>query len=190
MIVPDENRPVEGILWMLATGLCFVAVTGAVRQVGVGLPAVESAFIRFLMGMCLLAPALVGALHRGLAKALWPLVAGRGVLHVIAVTLWFYAMARIPIAEVTAIGYLNPIVVTVGAAFFLGERLAARRITAIAVAALGALVVLRPGIKEISPGHLAQLGAAVSFGLSYLLAKRLSAHMPAAALVALLSLSV
>ena len=58
----------------------------------------------------------------------WRLVLGRGVLHVVAVTLWFFAMARIPVAEVTAIGYLNPIVVTVGAALIFGERLAMRRI--------------------------------------------------------------
>src|SRR5690606_22777036 len=120
----------------------------------------------------------------------WPLVLGRGGLHVVAVTLWFFAMARIPVAEVTAIGYLNPIVVTVGAALLFGETLAARRIAAIAIALLGALVVLRPGLREVTPGHLAQLGAAVSFGLSYLIAKRLSADLPAGALVALLSLTV
>ncbi|KAB2886243.1 MAG: DMT family transporter [Albidovulum sp.] len=175
---------------MLATGLSFVVVTGAVRHVGTGLPAAQSAFIRFLFGLVFLMPSLVPVLRRGLPAGAWPLVLGRGGLHVVAVTLWFFAMARIPVAEVTAIGYLNPIVVTVGAALLFGETLAARRIAAIAIALLGALVVLRPGLREVTPGHLAQLGAAVSFGLSYLIAKRLSADLPAGALVALLSLTV
>lgn len=186
----DQNRPLEGILWMLATGLAFVAVTGIVRHLGTGLPAAEAAFIRFLYGLVFLAPALVMALRRGFPPGAWQLIGLRGVLHVVAVILWFFAMARIPVAEVTAIGYLNPIVVTLGAAWFLGERLAVRRLAAIGVALIGALIVLRPGLREIVPGHWAQLGAAVSFGLSYLLAKRLSALMGPAAVVATLALTV
>lgn len=190
MMPPEPNRPLAGILWMLATGLSFVVVTGTVRHLGTALPAVESAFIRFLYGLVFLAPTLLPVLRHGLPDGAWRLVLGRGALHVLAVTLWFFAMARIPVAEVTAIGYLNPIVVTVGAALIFGEALAARRIIAIGVALAGALVVLRPGLREVTPGHLAQLGAAVCFGLSYLIAKRLSALVPAGALVALLSLTV
>lgn len=175
---------------MLATGLSFVVVTGTVRYLGTGLPAVQSAFIRFVYGIVFLMPTLVPVLRRGLPPDTWRLVLGRGALHVLAVTLWFFAMARIPVAEVTAIGYLNPIVVTVGAALVFGEPLAARRIAAIGVALVGALVVLRPGFREVTPAHLSQLGAAVSFGLSYLIAKRLSATIPPGALVALLSLTV
>lgn len=190
MTQSDQNRPLAGILWMLATGLSFVAVTGVVRHLGTGLPAAQSAFIRFLYGIAFLAPTLVPVLRRGLAPGVWRIVIGRGALHVLAVILWFFAMARLPVAEVTAIGYLNPIVVTVGAALFLGESLALRRMLAIAVALVGALVVLRPGLREVTPGHMAQLGAAVCFGLSYLLAKRLSTLAGPATVVALLSLTV
>ena len=186
----DANRPVEAILWMLATGLAFVAVTGVVRHLGTGLPAAESAFIRFLFGLVFLVPVLAMAFRRGFPRGAWGLIGLRGLLHVAAVILWFFAMARIPVAEVTAIGYLNPIVVTLGAAWFLGERLAARRLAAIGVAMIGALVILRPGLREIVPGHWAQLGAAVSFGLSYLLAKRLSALIAPGAVVATLALTV
>ncbi|PKP73622.1 MAG: EamA family transporter [Alphaproteobacteria bacterium HGW-Alphaproteobacteria-6] len=175
---------------MLATGLAFVAVTGVVRHLGTGLPAAEAAFIRFLFGLVFLVPVLAMAFRRGFPRGAWGLIGLRGLLHVAAVILWFFAMARIPVAEVTAIGYLNPIVVTLGAAWFLGERLAARRLAAIGVAMIGALVILRPGLREIVPGHWAQLGAAVSFGLSYLLAKRLSALIAPGAVVATLALAV
>lgn len=190
MSVEDQGRPLTGIVWMLATGLCFVAVTGLVRSLGQDLPAAEAAFIRFLAGSLVMAPAMLRALSRGLPPATWRLIGARGALHVVAVVLWFHAMARIPVAEVTAIGYLNPIVVTLGAALFLGERLQLRRSLAILVALAGALVILRPGFREVTEGHLAQIGAAVSFGLSYLMAKRLSAQLGAGALVALLSLVV
>jgi len=61
---------------------------------------------------------------------------------------------------------------------------------AICVAILGALIVLRPGLRELSAGHGAQLGAAVIFGLSYLVAKRLSEIAPAGVVVAMMSLMV
>lgn len=184
------DRPVAGVLWMLATGLNFVAVTGIVRFLGTDLPAAQSAFIRFAIGLAFLAPTLVITLRRGFAPGALRLFAARGALHTLAVILWFYAMARIPVAEVTAIGYLNPIVVTLGAALLLGERLAARRLIAISVAVVGALIVLRPGLRAIEPGHWSQLGAAVSFGLSYLIAKRLSEIAPAGVVVAMMALTV
>ncbi len=158
--VPVASRPVEGILWMLASGLCFVAVNGIVRYLGTDLPAAQSAFLRFAWGVLFLLPTLGGVLRQGLPPGTGPLFLGRGVVHGFAVIFWFYAMARLPVAEVTAIGYLNPVIVTVGAVVFFGERLALRRILAIVVALLGALIVLRPGLREILPGHLAQLCAA------------------------------
>ncbi|WP_343081185.1 DMT family transporter [Ostreiculturibacter nitratireducens] len=183
-------NPLRGILWMLASGLSFVGVTGIVRHLGTALPAVESAFIRFAFGLLFLVPTLLPALRAGFAPGAMRLFAARGALHTLAVTLWFFAMARIPVAEVTAIGYLNPIVVTIGAALVFGERLAVRRILAIVVAFAGAVVILRPGLREVLPGHFAQLGAATSFGLSYLIAKRLSAIAPASVVVAMMSLVV
>lgn len=37
----------------------------------------------------------------------------RGALHVAAVIFWFYAMARVPVAEISAIGFLGPVMVLV-----------------------------------------------------------------------------
>jgi drug/metabolite transporter (DMT)-like permease len=187
---PDVARPVVGVVWMLAAGLSFVAVTGIVRYLGTDLPAAQSAFLRFAWGAVFLVPVLAPLLRAGLPAGVVRPAAGRAVVHTVAVICWFYAMARLPVAEVTAIGYLNPVLVTLGAALFFGERLAARRLVAVAVALVGALVILRPGLRPVEAGHLAQLGAAVAFAGSYLLAKRLSGALPASAVVALMSAGV
>ena len=184
------RRDMIGIGWMLATGLCFVAVNTIVRGLDGALPAAQAAFIRFLFGLVFLAPVISRALRVGFPRDLWGMFALRGGLHVIAVVAWFYAMSRITVAEVTAIGFLNPIIVTIGAALFMGERLATRRIFAIGVALAGALIVLRPGLRVLDPGHLSQVGAAVAFGASYLVAKRLSDRVPASVVVAMMSLTV
>jgi drug/metabolite transporter (DMT)-like permease len=183
-------RPLIGVLWMLASGLSFVAVTGIVRHLGTDLPAVQSAFIRFGFGALFLLPALLPMLQQGFAPGVLRLYGARGLVHCAAVFFWFYAMARIPVAEVTAIGYLNPVLVTLGAALFFGETLALRRIIAVGVAVLGALVVLRPGVREVTDGHMAQVAAAFFFAGSYLLAKELSRAEGAGRVVAMLSLLV
>ena len=77
-------------------------------------------------------------------------------------------MARIPIVDVTAMNYMAPIYVTVGAALFLGERLALRRLVAVAMALIGALTILRLGFREIGDGHLAMVSATLFFGGCYL----------------------
>ncbi|WP_230312536.1 DMT family transporter [Paracoccus lichenicola] len=186
----QTRRDLAGMGWMLATGLCFVAVNGIVRWLGGALPAPQSAFIRFVFGLVFLGPVLVPGLRSGFSPRIWRLLSLRGALHVLAVIAWFYAMSRIPVAEATAIGFLNPIVVTVGAALFMGERLALRRVAAVGVALAGALVVLRPGLRDLDPGHLSQIVASLAFGASYLVAKRISEHVPASVVVAMMSLTV
>lgn len=183
-------KPVHGVLWMLASGLSFVGVNGLVRALGTDLPAAQSAFIRFGFGVLFLLPTLAPLLRAGMPRQAWRVLGLRGVLHTAAVICWFYAMARLPVAEVTAIGYLNPVLVTLGAALFFGEVLALRRILAVAVAICGAAIILRPGLREVTDGHLAQMGAAFFFAGSYLCAKRLSGLISASAIVAMMSLTV
>jgi len=185
--LPRKDRPLAGVLWMLVTGLLFVCVTGIVRHLGSDMPATEAAFLRYAFGLLLILPAFRHLWHRMPSPREWRNFALRGFVHGIAVMLWFYAMARIPIAEVTAIGYTAPIFVTIGAALFLGERLQARRIGAVIAAFGGALIILRPGFQELSSGQLAQLCAAPLFACSFLMAKKFTAEAPPSLIVAMLS---
>jgi len=187
---PDRtpDRALVGVGWMLLSTLLFVGVTGIVRYLGAAIPAPEAAFIRYAVGLLLVLPALRPVLRHWPRGRLLGRFALRGLVHGIGVTLWFYAMARIPIAEVTALGYTAPIFVTLGAAFFFGEKLYVRRILAVVAAFAGAMVILRPGFHEISSGQIAQLIAAPMFAASYLLAKGLTRDQGSALIVGMLSL--
>ncbi|MCR8546402.1 DMT family transporter [Salipiger sp. P9] len=184
------SAPVRGILWMILSGLCFVGVTALVKLMGPRMPAAESAFLRYLLGLVFLLPAWRGLRSLRLTRRQLGLVSLRGALQTLGVICWFFAMSRIPLAEVTAINYLSPVYVTILAVFFLGERLAIRRILAIAAALGGALLILRPGFRELSPGHFAMLATALAFSISYLIAKIISNVLSPAIIVALLSITV
>lgn len=188
--IADLGRPVEGVLWMLATTLAFVGVNGVVRHLGTDLPAAQSAFIRFVFGLVFLAPAIWQARALRFPAPVLRMFGWRGVLHVAAVVFWFYAMARVPVAEMAAIGFLNPVVVLVIAGLLLGEGLGRGRILSVLGAVIGALIVLRPGLREVSAGHLSQLAATLCFAVSYIFAKRLSALAPASVVVGVLSVTV
>ncbi len=184
------SRPLVGVFWMLATGACFIAVTALVKYVGDGVPPAEAAFLRYFIGLVFLLPALPAMRAARLTPRQWRLFGTRGVFHGLGVILWFYAMVRIPIADVTAMNYLAPVYVTIGAALFLGERLAFRRIAAVIAALIGTAIILRPGFREINAGHLAMLGAALVFSGSYLTAKVLADEAKPAVVVAMLSIFV
>lgn len=171
MTAPDTSRPLAGILWMLAAGVCFVGMTALVKIMGGAMHPTQAAFLRYLLGMVFVVPAIRPLIQARLTRRHWTLFGLRGVVHSVGVMLWFFAMTRIPLAEVTAMNYLTPIYVTLGGALLLGETLAARRITAVIFALVGAFIILRPGFREVSPGHLAMLGTSLMLGASYLLAK-------------------
>jgi drug/metabolite transporter (DMT)-like permease len=180
----------QGLGWMFITGLLFVGVTGIVRHLGSDMHPVQAAFIRYAIGMAFLLPVLTRTpVHRLLSRRLG-VHALRGLLHGTGVMLWFYAMTRIPIAEVTALGFTAPIFVTIGAALFLGERLRIRRIVAVLAGFAGALVILRPGVTVVDPGAWAQMAAAPLFACSMLMAKKLTETENSTTIVAYLSIFV
>ncbi|MCM2560528.1 DMT family transporter [Lutimaribacter sp. EGI FJ00015] len=184
------NRPVMGVFWMVVTGILFVCVTALVKYLGTDIPSPQAAFIRYALGLVFVLPMIRPILNARLTQRQWGLFTLRGLAHAAGVSMWFFAMARIPIADVTAMNYLAPIYVTIGAALFLGERLAKRRVIAVIVALLGALIILRPGFREVGAGHLAMLLAAIVFGASYLLAKVLTDEVDAIVVVGMLSIWV
>ena len=190
MVDEKKNKSLVAIFWMFVTGILFVGVTGIVKHIGSELPAAEAAFLRYVMGLVFVIP-LIGLIKRAnLTKVELSLFVWRGAVHSVGVMLWFYGMTMLPMAEVTAMSYLSPVFVTIGAALFLGERLAALRIMAIVFAIIGVLVILRPGFREISLGHIAMLINGGLFAASYLIAKVMADRVEPLVVVGMLSIFV
>lgn len=172
---------------MVLAGLCFVAFTSTVKTLGDGVPAQQGAFLRFAFGLVFVLPALPALVKSWPEPPVLRLILLRGAIHTVAVITWFYAMARLPLAEVTAMNYLMPVYVTLGAAVVLGEPLRRYRMFALGVAVVGAFVLLRPGFRELGTAHLVMLAASLSLAGSYVVAKFLTGRLPPAVIVAWMS---
>ncbi|MDP9808910.1 drug/metabolite transporter (DMT)-like permease [Rhizobium tibeticum] len=80
----------------------------------------------------------------------------RGVLHGAASLLFFVAVKYMPLADVFAIYFVEPLMLTALSAMFLGDKVGWRRWMAIAVGFGGAMIVIQPsyeifGLKALLP---------------------------------------
>ena len=182
------NQSIIGILWMVITTILFVGVTATVRYLEGEVPAPQAAFLRYAIGTLMLAPSLITLTKFKPNRSLFNKFVLRGFVHSIGVTLWFYAMSVMPVAEVTAIGFLTYIFVSIGASIFLKEKLHKHRLLAILISFIGALIILRPGFKVIESGQLGMLIATMVFTASYLIAKVVSKERTSSEIVAMLSI--
>lgn len=104
----------------------------------------------------------------------WAPYLGRAACGTLGVAGLFAAAAMIPLADATAISFLNPVFAMVLAIIFLGERVGPVRWLAAAIALAGGALLIRPGFGEIEPGALIALAAAVFIAGEITFAKFLS----------------
>ena len=71
------------------------------------------------------------------------------------------ALAKAPLSLVAAINQAIPLIVTIGAATILGERVGPRRWTAVLLGLVGVLIILRPTAAGMSAGALVAVGSAL-----------------------------
>jgi len=130
-------------------------------------------------GVALLLLLLVAAWARPrLAGAPWGAHAARSLCGWLGTSCMFTAAALMPLAEATAISFLSPVAAMGLAILLLGERPGAVRWLAVAIALVGALILVRPGTAAFQPAAIIALGAALFLGTEAVLIKRLTASEP------------
>lgn len=93
-----------------------------------------------------------------------------------ATSFFFLSLPHVGLAEATAIADINPVLITLGAALFLGERLGPRRLAGVVVALVGALIVIRPGAGVFTWWAVLPLCCALSYAASALLTRKIGAQ--------------
>ncbi len=98
----------------------------------------------------------------------------RNLVHFTGQNLWFYAVTVIPLAQVFALEFTQPLWVILLSPLLLGERLTWARLLAGVLGFVGILLVARPGSVPISIGMIAAAGSAAFFALTTITTKKLT----------------
>lgn len=167
----QDNR--KGILLLLLAVATFTSMDAVAKALLDTYPASQIVWIRFF-GQ-LLAVTLILRTHLPKqVRTAFPLIhLLRSATQFGATIFFFLSLTYIGLTEATAIADINPMLITLGAALFLGERLTAARIIGVVVSGIGAIIVIRPGSEIFTPGAVFPLLCAFSYATSALLTRHI-----------------
>ncbi|MDE4061428.1 DMT family transporter [Phaeobacter gallaeciensis] len=172
-----QNPMLAAALILLATA--FIAATTLMAKslgtdaLGPALHPLQISHGRFIFAFVVISSVLALVRPR-LTRPHWGLHIGRTAFGWGGVTLMFAAVAYIPLADATAITFLNPVFCMLLAIPLLGERVGPWRWGAAGIAFIGAMILLRPAPESFQPAALLALGAAAVMGLELIFIKKLS----------------
>jgi len=164
---------------MTLAAFFFSLMSTLVRVASADLPPLEIAFFRNLFALASMLPWMLSSGFPGLDTSHLRLHVTRAVIGVFAMWLWFTSLALVPLADAVALSFTMPLFIIAGAAAILGEKVGLRRWSATALGFVGMLVILRPGIAEVSPVMALPVATAAIWATSALILKHMSATVRA-----------
>ena len=175
--LPASN--IRGILCMIAACASFACGDTIMKITANSLPTGELMFFRgvFVLAGAIAASAYLGGfkiIHRALSRAM-ALRAGGDMTGA-----WCFqlALARMPYADLSAVGQLIPLSITAASAIFLGERVGWRRWTATTIGFLGVLLIIRPGSATFNWWAIAGVGSVLAATVRDLATRRVDRSVP------------
>jgi drug/metabolite transporter (DMT)-like permease len=175
---PAENKPLA-IAFVLSAALIF-ACSDAVSKVMVAqISPIEASWLRSVVVMVLTLPlayrragAVIFRPHHPLRQVL------RGAAVLASSLLFLTGLTYLPLADASAINFIWPVLITVFAVIFLGEKVGIRRVGATIVGFLGMLLIVRPGSGAFQTAAIYPLGGAAFWALANVMTRLMSATDP------------
>ena len=133
-----------------------------------------AAFFRFLIGFIFIFPYILKTKFKVFKTSNIFLHLIRSLLNYPAMLLTFSALMLVPYEKISALNFLVPFFVTILAVLFLKENIRIYRISALVIGFIGMLIILRPGIIEISLGIQMVLVATFFWSVIIILTKQLT----------------
>lgn len=165
----------RGALWMIGAAVFFATHGPLVRMAALDLDPLAIAFFRSVFLFLFISPWLLrdrGAVLRTRRPGAQVI---RGIFSMGGLVLLVVAQANLPLAEVSALMFAQPLFATIGAALLLREIVRLRRWTATFVGLFGVWIILRPGFEIVDPLFLLPIGSAILVAASNVMVKSLSA---------------
>ena len=163
----------QGAVYMMLAAVSWTVMLILVRALGDAYSTFEILFVRNLVTVAFIVPLLVNNRGAAFRTRRMPLHCTRVAFAYIGILGLFYGLLHIPVADVVALSFTQPLFIAVLAAVLLGEAVGIARWRAVAIGFAGVLVILRPGFEEIGFATLAVLASAACYGVSNICIKRL-----------------
>lgn len=180
-----ENRK-KGITYILLSSLFFALMAATVKFLG-DMPTAEKIFFRNLVGV-FVAFSLVKKSGSSLIGNNKKLLILRSIFGVLGIAAYFYALANMKLSDAVILNKMSPFFVMVFAALFLKEKITKKQLIALVTAALGAVLVIRPGFDSNLIPALIALLSSIFAGIAYTIVRQLRKTDSAATVVFYFSL--
>jgi drug/metabolite transporter (DMT)-like permease len=171
--LPPHTR---AVVLMLVSTLCFTSMHTVIRYAATEgeIHPFEVAFFRNVFGLLAVLPFALRGRAAAFRTRRLKLHALRGTMQVFAMLMFFYALSITPLAKISAVSFTAPLFATLGAIIFLGERIRARRIVALTLGFVGAMIIIRPGLIELDLGAILVMTSSSIWACAILIIKSLS----------------
>jgi drug/metabolite transporter (DMT)-like permease len=169
-----QNRLALGIVSLCLGVLIFSLQDPLVKAVSSGYPVTEVMAIRAMVAL----PILIILVHvdvgmKALRSKRMGLLTLRAFVQFSSYTLYYLAIAALPLADAVALYFMAPLFIMAMAGPYLGERVSGRTLATVLIGLVGVIVMLRPGAGLFDWAALLSLGSAILYGFSQLVARRI-----------------
>jgi drug/metabolite transporter (DMT)-like permease len=165
----------RAVIWSILSGLLFSLMSLLVKSSGLGLATMQVVFGRSLFGLLLILPWILYYSPRAVfVTDRWRLQFVRCLIGISAMSCTFYALAKLPLLDVTAINYAKPIFILLLAAVFLRERVTPAQWVLTVIGFIGILIVLRPLPETFDANYLIAVLAAMLVAFAITIVKELT----------------
>ncbi|WP_300211162.1 DMT family transporter [Bradyrhizobium sp.] len=161
---------------LLVASTIFLGTSDATsKYLSKTLPAVEIAWIRFLIFALIMLPAMMPVSPLFALRTRRPMLQVVRAIALLASSLLFISGLRfLPIAEASATSFVSPLFVTALSIAFLGENVGLRRWLATAGGLVGVLIVLRPGTSAFHAAAFFPVASAFAWASCLIMTRMMS----------------
>lgn len=176
-------RIVEGATLMIAATFFLAASNAMVRGLSPDVHPFVAGFALNLIGLLTVWPWIQREGWRAMRMKAPGLHAVRGVIGVLTLMAWMWALAEVELAKATALSFTAPLIAAGAAVLLLGEQATRARLAGLGAGFFGALVILRPGLLTFDSGTVVALLAAIGMASMYVTTKMLLMHETSASVI-------
>ena len=168
----NDSSTARAMVMLIAAMLMLPAMDAIAKWLAGSISSGQATWSRFFFQIIFMFPLLLRTRGPWLNRNLF-LHAARGACIAIATLLFFTGLAYLPMADAIAIFFVEPLLVTLLSALIFGEVLRWRRLSAISIGFIGALIVIRPSFAQVGYTALYPVGTAIFFSFYILLTRKL-----------------